>query len=419
MDAVKPSVAILGAGLLGRMIAVALMKHYQVTLFDKDQGDAKQSAGYLAAAMLAPLAESADSSIEVMQLGEKALAMWSEFLTQLDMPVYFQQTGSLIVAFEQDKAVFQQFVSRLKSQQFERVNAERIQALEPEISSRFTSGLYLPQEGQLDNRQLLKALANQIKKQDVTWHKNVHIEVDSEQVWVNNRPLSGYHWVIDCRGFGLKKDLNQDPLVQDVLQKDILSFRGVRGEVVRVKAPDVKLNRPLRLMHPRYPLYIAPKENHHFVIGATQLESEDSRRPTVRSALELLSACFSVHRGFAEAEILSIDAGIRPAFLDNHPKVFVHQNRITLNGLYRHGYLLAPILVNECKRLILKDKKNSKTELPGLVTYINPYKKPTKNSIKRSSLNQNNSHDNACNQALISSSFDNKLDVNSSFERVI
>ncbi|MEA1989236.1 MAG: glycine oxidase ThiO [Pseudomonadota bacterium] len=360
----KPRIAVLGAGLLGRMLTVSLMNHFDVTVFDKDDGDAKQSASYLAAAMLAPLAESADCSAEIMQLGEQALALWPEFLAKLDSPVYFQQAGSLIVAFEQDAAALEQFQSRLKGEGFQTVNASQISDLEPELMQRFKKGLYLPDEGQLDNRQLLQAMALQMRKQDIAWHTHSSVEVTEDAVTVNGKALTGFDWIIDCRGMGLQAD-----------DANKLALRGVRGEVVRVHAPDVTLKRPVRLMHPRYPIYIAPKENHHFVIGATQVESEDSRKPTVRSALELLSACFSVHSGFAEAEIISMDAGLRPAYLDNHPKIVQTGNRIAVNGLFRHGYLLAPVVVEACMSLIHSQNSASQSQsnhsllelLPGLV----------------------------------------------------
>ena len=90
-----PRVAILGAGLMGRMLAVALTQKeqataiyrtnnsYQVTLFDKDDEQGHASAAYLAAAMLAPLAESAEASHNIMQLGERSLELWPRFLQTL------------------------------------------------------------------------------------------------------------------------------------------------------------------------------------------------------------------------------------------------------------------------------------------------------------------------------------------------
>jgi len=105
-------------------------------------------------------------------------------------------------------------------------------------------------------------------------------------------------------------------------------------------------------MHPRYPIYIAPKPNHQFVIGATEIESQDTGKVTVRSALELLSAAYTVHSGFAEGRIESLQSGLRPAFADNRPKVSIQDRVISINGLYRHGYLLAPLVVDEAVSLI-------------------------------------------------------------------
>ena len=64
----------------------------------------------------------------------------------------------------------------------------------------------------------------------------------------------------------------------------------------------------------------------------------------VVGALELLSAAYAVHPAFGEARIVEFGAGLRPAFPDNLPRVTVDNTRISVNGLYRHGFLLAPAL---------------------------------------------------------------------------
>ena len=79
------------------------------------------------------------------------------------------------------------------------------------------------------------------------------------------------------------------------------------------------------------------------MIGASTLETEDSGM-SVRSALELLSAAYAVHPAFAEARIVEFDSGLRPAFPDNLPRVTIEGSRISVNGLYRHGFLIAPAL---------------------------------------------------------------------------
>jgi glycine oxidase len=134
---------------------------------------------------------------------------------------------------------------------------------------------------------------------------------------------------IDCRGFAARDKFPD--------------LRGVKGEMVIVETDEIALARPVRLMHPRWPLYIIPRENHRFMIGATSIEREDDG-VSVRSALELLSAAYAVHPAFGEARIVEIGAGLRPAFPDNLPRIAIDKNRIAVNGLFRHGFLLAPAL---------------------------------------------------------------------------
>ena len=83
--------------------------------------------------------------------------------------------------------------------------------------------------------------------------------------------------------------------------------------MIVVETNEIELKRPVRLMHPRWPLYIVPRDDNRFMIGATTIETDDLG-VSVRSALELLSAAYAVHPAFAEARIVEIGAGLRPAF---------------------------------------------------------------------------------------------------------
>ncbi len=143
-----------------------------------------------------------------------------------------------------------------------------------------------------------------------------------------------FDYVFDCRGLG-------NP-----------NTRGVRGELICCHAPEVNIQRPIRLMHPRYKIYIVPRTNQHYVIGASEIESNDMSPISVRSCLELLSAAYSLHSGFAEARIVKMLTNCRPAYADNLPKIECVDGVISINGLYRHGYLLAPALVEQAMRYI-------------------------------------------------------------------
>ena len=338
------SFAILGAGLMGRLLAVSLAHAgHAVTVYEAQDVSGQGSAARVAAAMLAPLAESAVTEPGVVRMGMHALARWPQLLAKLQMPVFFQQNGTLVVWHRQDA----QEAARLRLQ-FENTQAalpslpamqalgsEGVAQVEPALAGRFAQGMYLPGEGQLDNRQLLDALAQAMDQLGVATHWNSPKDPADFAPGTPGQP----DWLLDCRGLGARTAWQ--------------ALRGVRGEVVRVHAPEVCLLRPTRLVHPRYPIYIAPKEDHLFVIGATEIESDDMSPASVRSALELLSAAYAVHSGFAEARIVEIATQCRPTLPDNLPAIRQSAERVLeVNGLYRHGFMIAPALLDVVLELL-------------------------------------------------------------------
>jgi glycine oxidase len=336
------SAAILGAGLMGRLLAVALARAgCRVELFDAGGPQADGAAARVAAAMLAPLAESAVAPASVVRMGHHALGRWPALLAELAQPVFFQREGTLVLWHRQDAAEAAR-LARVLARTGEQVpelpamqtlDAAGIAALEPSLGRRFAQGLLLPEEGQLDNRELLAALLATLEAMpNVTLHWHAPRSLDDVQPGREER-------VIDCRGLGARPQWS--------------ALRGVRGEVIRVHAPEVALRRPTRLVHPRYPLYVAPKPGQVFVIGATEIESEDTSPASVRSTLELLSAAYAVHSGFAEARILEIATQCRPTLPDNLPAF--RQPRpgvLQINGLYRHGFMIAPALLDVALELL-------------------------------------------------------------------
>jgi glycine oxidase len=334
----KMNIVILGAGLMGRLLACQLARAgHQLELFDAGGPEAHNSAARAAAAMLAPLAESAITETSVVEMGIHALKRWPTLIAQLDEPVFFQQEGTMVLWHRQDAAEADRFARQMDATgqalpqlpKAQRLDAQGLAALEPSLGSRFPQGLYLPGEGQLDNHQLLAAMLHQLQGHGVKLN------------WDSPRSPSDFSpgqpgqpdWVFDCRGVGA--------------QAQWPALRGVRGEVITVLAPEVTLSRPTRLIHPRYPIYIAPKGNGYFVIGATEIESDDRSEISVRSTLELLSAAYSVDSGFAEGRIVDMVTQCRPALPNNLPSIRLLGERVMqINGLYRHGYLIGPAMLD-------------------------------------------------------------------------
>ncbi|MCW5654521.1 FAD-dependent oxidoreductase [Hydrogenophaga sp.] len=331
----RPDAVVLGAGLMGRLLACALAQRGQkVEVFDAGGPDAEHAAARVAAAMLAPLAESAVTELNVVRMGQHALARWPQLIAGLAQPVFLQREGTLVLWHRQDAPEAERFAGQLARTcaalpslpSARPLDGRGIAALEPALAQRFAQGLYLPDEGQLDNRALLAALAHQMSVLGVT----VHWHAPRTPAEVDPGPQA---WLFDCRGLGARPQWN--------------GLRGVRGEVARVHAPQVTLSRPTRLVHPRYPLYIAPKPEGVFVIGATEIEADDLSPASVRSTLELLSAAYTVHPGFGEARILELGVQLRPTLPDNLPALRLEASRrMSINGLYRHGFMIAPALLD-------------------------------------------------------------------------
>jgi len=340
------SAAILGAGLMGRLLAVTLAQAgCRVALYEAGSPDAEGAAARVAAAMLAPLAESAVAPVPLVRMGHYALSRWPELLAPLVEPVFFQREGTLVLWHRQDAAEAARLARVLartgaevpELAPMQTLDGTDIAALEPSLGQRFAQGLFLPGEGQLDNRALLASLLATLQaSSQVTLHWQSPREPSDFSPGTPGQP----DWVIDCRGLGARPQWN--------------TLRGVRGEVIRVHAPEVALQRPTRLVHPRYPLYIAPKPGGVFVIGATEIESDDMSPASVRSTLELLSAAYAVHSGFAEARILEIATQCRPTLPDNLPAIRQLQPRVLqINGLYRHGFMIAPAVLDAAMELLV------------------------------------------------------------------
>ncbi len=338
-------VLVLGAGLMGRLLAVVLAQRgHAVKVVDASGADGNGAAARVAAAMLAPLAESAVTEPSVVAMGQYALARWPELLATLAQPVFFQQEGTLILWHRQDQPEARRFAQQLAHTtqhlpglpQPQTLDAAGLQALEPALEQRFHQGYYLPGEGQLDNRELLLALGATLAQLgvEVAWNTPMALaDAQAEQAKRGG-------WVLDCRGLGAQGDAPRN-------ECGLQPLRGVRGEVVRLHAPDVHLSRPTRLLHPRYPVYIAPKPHGVYVVGATEIETADASPASVRSVLELLSACYAVHPGFGEARILELNTQRRPTLPDNLPAVVEAAPQVLqINGLYRHGFLIAPALLD-------------------------------------------------------------------------
>ena len=307
----ESSVSIIGAGIAGAWQALLFAQAgHAVTLHERSDAGAMLSTSHWAGGMLAPHCESEVCEPVISRLGLRALDLWRRELP--DTPF----NGSLVVAHSRDRNDFERF-ARLTSGH-RRLDARGLADLEPSLDGRFRDGLFFAGEGHVEPRRVLPRLHEKIIAAGGT------IKFNSEAA-----PDDFDGIVIDCRGL-CARDTQPE-------------LRGVKGEMILIETSEVELARPVRLIHPRWPLYVIPRQRNLFMLGATSIETEHDG-VSVRSALELLGAAYAVHPAFAEARIVEFGSGLRPAFPDNLPRVAIDNDRISVNGLYRHGFLIAPAL---------------------------------------------------------------------------
>src|ERR1700739_875259 len=307
----KSAVSVVGAGIPGAWHALLLAQAGRsVTVHERSDAAMTQSTSHWAGGMLAPWCEAEASEPVISRLGVRSLDLWREHFPQIPF------NGSLVVAHPRDRADFERFAKLTSGHR--RLDARGVTELEPSLEGRFREGLFYADEGHVEPRRVLPQLHARLTAAGGAIRFNSDAEPDD---------IDGI--VIDCRGLAAR---DTEP-----------ELRAVKGEMIIIETSEVELSRPVRLIHPRWPLYVIPRGDNRFMLGATSIEAEDTG-VSVRSALELLGAAYAVHPAFAEARIVEFGSGLRPAYPDNLPRISIEQNRIAVNGLYRHGFLLAPAL---------------------------------------------------------------------------
>lgn len=350
-------IGIAGGGLAGRLAAFNLSQaSHSVTVFDSNPSPSPavgsiRAAAFTAAGMLSPIAEMESGGDYVRALGERSLTLWKSLddqlrnsLPNLDPQIGLQETkgsplglelnDSLMVCHGSDLGSAERVIRLLHQDpgRMVKLDAHSIKPLAPQIKGTLHAWL-LKGEGHLFPTQAMRSLM--LAQPSTQWEWGEAVAAVEPGKIITSQGEQRFDWVFDTRGVGA------GPEVQ---------VRGVRGELIVLLAPGFELHRPVRLLHPRWRVYIVPRPSQQIVIGATEIESEDRSPISVQSAMELLSAAFSIFPSLAEARILWTDTNLRPATPDNLPCIHTEPGLTRINGLFRHGWLLAPAVIEKALR---------------------------------------------------------------------
>jgi glycine/D-amino acid oxidase-like deaminating enzyme len=159
-----------------------------------------------------------------------------------------------------------------------------------------------------------------------TFHYDA-LEVTTDFVIYNNEK---FKHVIFAEGFGI----HSNPYFS------LLPLDGTKGELLIIKAPDLKLDVIVKSS-----VFILPLGNDLYKVGATYNWDDKTPTPTEEGKQELLSHLKELlHCDF---EVVNHLAGVRPTVKDRRPMVGTHPNYSNLhvlNGLGTRGVMLAPAM---------------------------------------------------------------------------
>ena len=355
----RPSVAIIGAGVVGLGIAWRLAGRAAVTVFDR--GKAGSGASHAAAGMLAACCEAEPGEEALIALGRESQARWPAFAEELlrtsGIDVELRREGILHLALTADDQA--EIAQRLEFHRrldlpLEWLSAAATRAREPHLAGKIAGALFSPEDHQVDNRKLVQAL-------------RVAAEAAGATI-CEHRPVKE----IVVQGGRAKGVLLQD---QTVAAADIVVLaagawsRGIAGLPPDGRPPV----RPLKgqmltlRMDTAAPLishvvwapgaYMVPRRDGRLIVGATVEEKGFDETITAGGVLALLEAAWRAVPAVEELPIEEMCVGHRPGSRDDAPIL----GRGPLEGLFyatghhRNGILLAPVTADAMARLILDD----------------------------------------------------------------
>lgn len=184
--------------------------------------------------------------------------------------------------------------------------------------------------GRIHTTQLIKSYHKYLKEQNQLIQDAFDydaLEVTSEYIQYKNLKSN---YIVFAEGYGVSKNpfFNHLPL------------HGTKGEMLTIKAPDLKMDFILKSS-----VFIVPLESDLYWVGATYEHQDKTYNITDSAKVELVDKV----RGILNCDFEIVDqvAGIRPTTKDRRPLVgshHEHKNMFILNGLGTRGVMISPFV---------------------------------------------------------------------------
>jgi glycine oxidase len=350
IDSIKRSadVVIIGGGVIGLTIARALARAGATNICLIERNGLGHEASFAAAGMLAPQAE-ANSQDDFFRLACRSRDLYPTFAASLHdetgIDIELDTTGTLYLALtthdlvEIEKRYEWQTAAGLA---VEKLTAPQTHDLEPCINPNVLGALRFPFDVQVENRRLLSALTNSVRKLGVTIVtgcsvESVSIEKDRVTGVVTSRGVISSPTVVVAAG-----TWSGFIGVSSTPEKQALVIEPVRGQMMSFDA------RPQLTRHVIYSPrgYIVPRQDGRLLAGSTSERAGFAKQVTAGGINSILQNALEISPSVATLPIIDTWAGLRPRAPDNLPVMGPCDEIGGLfyaTGHYRNGILLAPV----------------------------------------------------------------------------
>ncbi len=341
------NILIIGGGVIGLAIAIELKRQgAKVSVVSKDF---MQAASHAAAGMLAPMAEKLTSPplLDLCLRSRWLYPEWTQKLEELTgVETDYLPSGILAPVYEKPQAI-------IENDQAVWLDQETIRLYQPGLSEGVIGGWWYPEDGQVDNRCLMRSLLQGAQTLGVEIKEGVSVKaIQQKQGRVN----------------GVLTDIGQLEAEQYVLaagswssQLMPLPVRPVKGQMLSLRMPQ-KLHQPFPLQRVLYGdgIYLVPRQDGRLIVGATVEQVDWTPFNTPQGIQNLLAKATELYPAVADWQIEELWWGFRPGTPDELPILgrSACENLFLATGHYRNGILLAPITANLMADLILEQKSD-------------------------------------------------------------